>query len=300
MLLAGIDIGTNSTRFLLAEVNGDAVHAVKSGLITTRLGQGINHGRLLPEAMERTVAAIEEFLKQIRPYHPYGIVAAATSAVRDAANREEFLRLVQQRTGLKVVVLSGEKEAAASYRGVLAGLPVAGDSTMVLDVGGGSTEMIWTGPDGLRYVSLPVGAVRMTEGGHTEEQIRELLAPTLGEIKNRQREDLALVAVGGTATTLAAMSLQLAQYRPELVHGYQLTLPEVERLLSLLVAAGSEGRKKIVGLQPERADIILAGVIIVKIVLETLALPCLTVSESDILYGLVWELGQQLSKQKLE
>lgn len=299
MLLASIDIGTNSTRFLLAEVNGGTVTALKSGLLTTRLGQGINHGRLLPEAMERTVLAIEALLKEIEPFHPRGIIAAATSAVRDAANREEFLRLTRQRTGLEVVVLSGEREAAASYRGVLAGLPIAAGSNMVLDVGGGSTEMIWFGQEGVRYVSLPVGAVRMTEGGHTEEQIRKLLAPALGEVKNRQGKDLSLVAVGGTATTLGAMSLQLAQYRPERVHGCFLPLPEIERLLAMLVAAGPEGRKKIVGLQPERADIILAGVIIVKIVLQSLNLKGLTVSESDLLHGLVWELAQQLSKQKL-
>lgn len=299
MLLASIDIGTNSTRFLLAEVNGGTVTALKSGLLTTRLGQGINHSRLLPEAMERTVLAIEALLKEIEPFHPRGIIAAATSAVRDAANREEFLRLTRQRTGLEVVVLSGEREAAASYRGVLAGLPIAAGSSMVLDVGGGSTEMIWFGQEGVRYVSLPVGAVRMTEGGHTEEQIRKLLAPALGEVKNRQGKDLSLVAVGGTATTLGAMSLQLAQYRPERVHGCFLPLPEIERLLAMLVAAGPEGRKKIVGLQPERADIILAGVIIVKIVLQSLNLKGLTVSESDLLHGLVWELAQQLSKQKL-
>ncbi len=301
MLLASIDIGTNSTRFLLAEVNGGTVTALKSGLLTTRLGQGINHGRLLPEAMERTVLAIEAFLKEIGPFHPRGIIAAATSAVRDAANREEFLRLTRQRTGLEVVVLSGEREAAASYRGVLAGLPIAAGSSMVLDVGGGSTEMIWFGQEGVRYVSLPVGAVRMTEGGHTEEQIRELLASALGEVKSRQGKDLdlSLVAVGGTATTLGAMSLQLAQYRPERVHGCFLPLPEIERLLAMLVAAGPEGRKKIVGLQPERADIILAGVTIVKIVLQSLNLKGLTVSESDLLHGLVWELAQQLSKQKL-
>lgn len=296
MLFASIDIGTNSTRYLIAEVEGDRVTAVKSGLITTRLGQGINQGRLLPEAMERTVLAVEAFLEEIRPFGPVGIIAAATSAVRDAANREEFLSLIRQRAGLDVVVLSGEAEAAASYRGVLAGLSIAEGSTLVLDVGGGSTEMIWSTPREVRYISLPVGAVRMTEGGHTEEQIRERLAPTLAEMEKQQGKELSLIAVGGTATTLAAMSLQLVQYQPERVHGYFLTLPEVERLLAQLLAAGPAGRRKIIGLQPERADIILAGVTIVKIVLQTLQLQGLTVSESDILHGLVWELAKQVSK----
>ncbi|GAB6159256.1 Ppx/GppA phosphatase [Desulfotomaculum varum] len=300
MLVASIDIGTNSTRFLLARVSDNRIDPVKSGLLTTRLGQGINQGRLLPEAMERTVAAIQAFLKELLPYQPGGIIAAATSAVRDAANREEFIDLVRQTTGLEVIILSGEEEAAAGYRGVLAGLPVTAANTLVLDVGGGSTEIIWPGHQALRYASLPVGAVRMTEGKHSEKQIKEIMEPVLTEIKNCQPDDPVLVAVGGTATTLAAISLQLKDYRPELVHGCRLSAAEVNRLFSLLEAAGPAGRLKLVGLQPERADIILAGVTIVKIVLDTLALPGLTVSESDILYGLAWQLGQQLSKQKME
>lgn len=296
MLLASIDIGTNSTRYLLAEVTDNAIKTIKTGLITTRLGQGINGGKLLPEAMERTVSAIEQFLCEIESLQPRAVVAAATSAVRDAVNRDEFLQLTKRRTGITVKVLSGEAEAAASYRGVMAGLPVEATTTMVLDVGGGSTEMIWPGNQGVTYVSLPAGAVRMTEGGHSEEQIKDLLIPTLKQIKDKQDKGLSLVAVGGTATTLAAMSLQLTKYRPELVHGFYLPYTEVVHLLEMLKEAGPEGRKNIVGLQPARADIIVAGVTLVKIILEALGIKGLTISESDILQGLVGELAQQLSK----
>ena len=296
MLLASIDIGTNSTRYLLAEVTDNTIKTIKSGLITTRLGQGINGGKLLPEAMERTVCAIEQFLAEIKPLQPRGLVAVATSAVRDAVNREEFLQLTQQRTGITVQVLSGEAEAAASYHGVLAGLAVEATTTMVLDVGGGSTEMIWPVGQGVAYVSLPAGAVRMTEGGHSEEQIKQLVLPTLQQIRGQQGQELSLVAVGGTATTLAAMSLRLAKYRPELAHGFYLPHAEVVYLLEVLEAAGSEGRKNIVGLQPERADIIVAGVTLVKIILEALQLKGLTISESDLLQGIVLAKYQELSK----
>lgn len=296
MLLASIDIGTNSTRYLVAEVEGNQVRTVKGGLITTRLGQGINQGKLLPEAMERTVAALEKFLAEIMPLQPQGLVAVATSAVRDAENREEFLQLTRRRTGLAVQVLDGAAEAAASYAGVMAGLPLSAANTMVLDVGGGSTEMIWPGKAGVNYVSLPAGAVRMTEGKHTEEQIKQILLPTLQQIKGQQGSQLSLVAVGGTATTLAAISLGLVNYRPELVHGVYLPYPEVVRVLEVLQAAGPEGRKNIVGLQPERADIIVAGVSLLKIVLEAMRLKGLTISGSDILQGLLVDLAQKVSK----
>ncbi|AEF93015.1 Ppx/GppA phosphatase [Desulfotomaculum nigrificans CO-1-SRB] len=300
MRLASIDIGTNSTRLLLAEVNNGVVTTVKTGLITTRLGQGINDGRLLPAAMERTIAAIKTFLAQSREFGATGIVAAATSAVRDAVNQAEFLQLTREATGLQVKVLSGEQEAAASYRGVLAGLPIAPQSTLVLDVGGGSTEFIWPAGNAVHYVSLPVGVVRMTEGGHSDEQIKEIISDTLLQIKKQLAGSFSLVAVGGTATSLAAMSLQLSKYEPALVHGHYLSLAEIDRLLTVLIAAGTEGRKKIIGLQPDRSDIILAGVRIIKLVLEGLELQGLTVSETDILHGLVLELAQQMSKQKLE
>lgn len=296
MLLASIDIGTNSTRYLLAEVAGQQIFTVKCGLITTRLGQGINQGKLLPEAMERTVSALEQFLQELANYQPVRVVVAATSAVRDAQNGAEFLELTRQRTGLDVVVLSGEEEAQASYRGVLAGLPITKQSTLVLDVGGGSTEIIWPVGQGVRYKSLPVGAVRMTEGGRTKEEIKARMAETLEEVYTQVKRGSELVAVGGTATTLAAIALHLERYQPELVHGAFLSTVEIEQILKRLQAAGVEGRKKIIGLQPERADIILAGGMIIQLVLEGLQLKGLTVSETDILQGLVMELAQDMSK----
>lgn len=296
MRLASIDIGTNSTRFLVAEVENNCLTSLKSGLTTTRLGQGINNGKLLIEAMERTVEAIEVFLEEIKTYNPLNVILAATSAVREASNKDEFLQMVLARTGLRVKVCSGAKEAAASYHGVLSGLPLKGQNTVVLDVGGGSTEIIWQNDQGIHYVSLPLGAVRMTEGSYSEENIREIMATTLGEIKDQLKGDASLVAVGGTATTLAAMSLGSVTYQPELVHGYFLTTEEIKRWQKLLLETNLADRKKIFGLQPQRADIIPAGVTIVKNVVEGLNLAGLTVSESDILQGLLLELYQELSQ----
>lgn len=289
MRLASIDIGTNSTRFLVAEVIEKKLTTLHSGLITTRLGQGINGGELLPEAMQRTIEALEQFLQEIAPFKPEKIIAVATSAVRDASNRNDFLQLTLERTGLRVRVLSGVEEAAASYRGVLAGLPVLAQETLVVDVGGGSTEIIWPVNKDVRFVSLPVGAVRMTEGGKTKVEIKELMTETLKKVTDQAGLGKSLVAVGGTATTLAAIALRLERYQPELVHGYFLSIHKVKGILKMLQEAGPEGRKKIIGLQPQRADIIVAGVTILNIVLDTLCLKGLTVSETDILHGLILE-----------
>ncbi|MDO7788036.1 Ppx/GppA phosphatase family protein [Desulforamulus aquiferis] len=299
MRLASIDVGSNSTRFLVAEIKDDSLTLVKSGLITTRLGQGITSGLLLENAMERTVSAIEDFINEIKTYNAQKIIVGATSAVRDAANKEVFINLVKNRTGLDLRVLSGEEEARASYQGVLSGVPLSADATLVLDVGGGSTEIIWPDHKGINYVSLPVGAVRMTEGGYSEKEIGELLSSYLHIIRQQEKK-LSMVAVGGTATTLAAISLGNKQYQPKLVHGYILSTVEINRIYYMLLDAGQEGRKKIIGLQPQRADIILAGVNIIRKVLEGLSLGEITVSESDILHGLVLKLYQDMSKQKLE
>ncbi|NPV74479.1 MAG: Ppx/GppA family phosphatase [Pelotomaculum sp.] len=285
--VAAIDIGTNSVRLLVAERDGDRLKAVEAGLATTRLGEGIGSGMLLPQAMERTVDAVEGFCRTAMHLQAGRITVAATSAVRDALNRDEFVQMVRQRTGLKVRILSGEEEAALTYRGVLAGLPVEPRATAVVDVGGGSTELIWPREGGLRLVSVNVGAVRMTEAGMDVRKAAALLKPFLEEIKGMPVK--CLVGVGGTVTTLAAVDQELAVYDPVRVHGYCLTAPKIEKILAKLEEMTVEERRRVPGLQPERADIIVAGVAIVKAVMEGTGAGRMLVSEYDILYGLVLE-----------
>lgn len=284
---AAIDIGTNSTRLLVVEKTGGGLKIVESRLSTTRLGKGIGAGKLLPGAMERTIAAVGEFHRKALQLNAGRVVAAATSAVRDAVNRAEFLDLVRRKTGLEVRVLSGEEEAALSYRGVLSGLAVDPESTVVMDVGGGSTELIWTEEGRLRLASVNAGAVRLTEAGQAEENAAVLLRPLLEKVNRSPGQ--SLVGVGGTVTTLAAVDQKLEPYDRERVHGYVLTAASLKRILAELKSMSLEERRAVPGLQPERADIIVAGVTIVKLVLEGLALERLLVSESDILFGLVLE-----------
>ncbi|WP_345788105.1 Ppx/GppA phosphatase family protein [Desulfotomaculum copahuensis] len=285
--MAVVDIGTNSTRLLVADVTeGRKVLPVQRELATTRLGEGITTGRLRPEAVGRTVRVLQNYLDIARERKAALVLAAATSAVRDAANRDDFLA-ASRRAGLTVEVLSGQQEARLSYRGVLSGLPVEEASSVVMDVGGGSTEFIWSRDGRVHFCSVDVGAVRITEGGYDRRWLAGRLAAPLRRVKAAAPR--TLVGVGGTVTTLAAMDLGLAVYDPDRVHGHAVTAGRVNSLLDQLEKSDLEERKRLPGLQPERADIIPAGVRIVSQVLKQLALPELKASEADIMHGLALE-----------
>lgn len=292
MLVAAIDVGSNSTRLLVAEVSREGkVIPRERGLITTRLGQGIEKKYLQPGAVDRTLKAVDHFYQQARGLGAVSVVIAATSAVRDAVNRAEFVRRVKDALGLEVMVLSGREEAFYTYRGVLAGLESLSGREVLFDLGGGSTEFIWPSGAQVHLESVDVGAVRATEGAYTDAKINDLLIPALKKI--RSAGVLGLVGVGGTVTNLAAMVQKLQVYDPARVHGYVLKLGQVVELLDLLKATPLPERKKIPGLQPERADIIEAGARIVKLIMQNLNMQSVTVSEADLLYGLVAEKGQK-------
>jgi len=286
MRIAAIDIGTNSIRLLVAEVNDFREMTILSrDLVTTRLGENLQGGVLLPQAICRTVEALVKFQQIIKSYGVDKVAVMATSAVRDASNREEFIRLIENKLDWKVQVLSGEEEARLGYLGVLAGLSIDPASTAVLVVGGGSTELIWGTGKELHFQSVDIGAVRVTEADYSEEEISGLLGPVLSKIKRSQIKNL--VGAGGTVTTLAAIDQELKAYDPQKVHGYFLDVNRIRGILESLRVLSIEERKKVPGLQPERADIIVAGIGIVLVILENLGLPGVLASEADLLYGAV-------------
>ncbi|MFZ5646246.1 MAG: Ppx/GppA family phosphatase [Bacillota bacterium] len=292
--VAVIDIGTNSTRLLVADVSGSGkVDPVYTCLKTTRLGEGIENGVLLPGPVSRTVGAIAEMKEKGLYMSASVIVAAATSAVRDAANRDRFVEEVLRETGIRIRVLYGPEEAYMSYLGVTAEFGGDLPSTVIVDIGGGSTEFTWKSGGVISCRSVNAGAVRMTEGGHGDRVILDIMKAALDEVK-RDRPG-HLIGVGGTVTTLAAIELGLKVYDRALVHGYTLTRAGIFRLLDMLVKAGPEGRKRIPGLQPARADIIVSGVRILLLIVEYLELKEIRVSEADLMYGLAIE-GSKLSK----
>ncbi|MBM7623872.1 Ppx/GppA phosphatase family protein [Sporohalobacter salinus] len=292
--MATIDIGTNSTRLLIAEIkNKQKIKPLVTELRTTRLGDGVDKYRYLnDEAIERTVEALKEYAELIANYQVDNVKAVATSAVRDVSNQQEFITKVRTDTGIKVEIIDGKQEANLSYLGVVKGLDCQlTDANLVLDIGGGSTELIFGTETKIKEkVSVDVGAVRMTEKSSDikmrQELIAELLSPVLNELPIKSE---MLLGVGGTITTLAAIDQQLSPYEPDKVHGYKLELPIIERILSNLRVKTINERKKVIGLQSERADIIVAGIQILLEVMNGLNMSDIIVSEADILEGLVYK-----------
>ncbi|AGK99769.1 Ppx/GppA phosphatase family protein [Desulfoscipio gibsoniae] len=287
MKIAAIDVGTNSTRLMVAEVSSEGeVRPVITDLKTTRLGQGIQGGRLVQAAMDRTLVVITKFMRQAERARVEKIVLAATSAVRDAVNREDFSSAVRSATGRELWVLSGPMEARLSYLGVTNALGDVRDA-LVIDIGGGSTEFIWRCAGETRFISVNAGAVRMTEGGYGSGQIQNAIGDTLHFIGLDSPGEV--IGVGGTVTTLAAMAQGMLRYDPEKIHGYRLTAAAVDNLYRLLCSLPINKRKQLPGLQPQRADIIPAGARILSTILHGLALESVLVSEADILNGLILE-----------
>ncbi len=296
---AAIDIGTNSVRLLVADCQAGRIVPLVKELRTTRLGQGVHHsGRLQPDAIERTLAAIDALAAIAKQGQADEIVAVATSAVRDAANGPEFIQLCRARTGLTVQILSGTEEARLSFSGALQGR-TAGSRQLVIDIGGGSTELAFGGDTGLQYVySLNVGAVRLKDIFPADVNgiimnIPEIQRYATAAIKALPPLVLpdAIIGVGGTITSLAAIAQQLTAYDSEKVHGYYLDTACVNGLLAALAALTLAERKKTAGLQPERADIIVYGIAILAALLDELGSNGLTVSERDILEGILEQLS---------
>ena len=284
--VAAVDIGTNSTRLLVADVADGHVEELERETVITRLGEGVDERRrLLPEPIARVRNVLTDFRRRAEELGVERTLAVGTSAIRDAENGEAFLGEVEWSYGFDTLLLSGEDEAALTMRGVTAGRTLE-PGTLVLDVGGGSTEL--TAP-GFR-VSLDVGSGRLTERflpsdpptsdelDRSRAAVRALLEERAGELEVRHA-----IGVAGTITTIAA--LELGEYDPKRVHGYRIPADAVERQLERLAALPLPERRELPGLAPARAPVIVAGVAIVAEVLRFFGLGELEVSEHDILTG---------------
>ena len=294
--VAVLDIGSNSTRLLVADVDAGRVAEVERQSRVTRLGRGVDlSGQLSGEAIEAACTAIADYMGICRDLGAERIESIATSAVRDAANGEAFVAELRERFMLSARVLGGEEEARLTYTGATAERPPA-VPTLVVDIGGGSTELVvGTGSDVAFHASLQAGVVR-----HTERHIAadpptapelEALATDVRGLLEEATGDLALataeagIAVAGTPTSLASIELGLEPYDPKQVHGHTLTLPSIQRLFSQLASAPLSKRREIPGLHPDRAPNIVSGVVILVETMRTFGLDRVSVSEHDILYG---------------
>jgi exopolyphosphatase / guanosine-5'-triphosphate,3'-diphosphate pyrophosphatase len=294
--IAVVDLGTNSTRLLVADVVDGTVEELERRTNVTRLGQGVDaSGRLADEAIERVVGVLSDYRELIDEHGAGHVVAVATSAVRDADNGEEFRALLRERFGIEAKTIPGEEEARLTFLGATSGRPE--EETLVIDIGGGSTEYVigLPGHDPKFHVSTRMGSVRHSErylhdDPPSEPQLAELRRGA-GEIVENEvpaelREQVVHgIAVAGTATSLAAIDQELDPYDPERVHGYELSLAACERMLKMLAALPLAQRRDVVGLNPDRAPTIVAGVAILAESMEAFGLERMEVSEADILHG---------------
>ncbi len=289
-------MGTNSTRLLIADVVDGRVREIERRSTVTRLGRGVDtSGQLSAEAIDDVCEAVGAYLPELERHGVERVRAIATSAVRDAANRDMFLAELRERFALDAEILDGAEEARLTYLGAYAERPPA-EKTMVVDIGGGSTELvIGDGPDVGFSASLQAGTVRHTERhlAHDPPEAAELeqLAGDVSVLIDGALEGAAFaranygIGVAGTPTSLAAIDQQLDPYDPELVHGYRLSLESIQRMLALLASKPLAERVQIVGLHEGRAPTIVAGVVILIQVMRAFGLSEIEVSEHDILWG---------------
>ncbi|HEV2062688.1 MAG TPA: Ppx/GppA phosphatase family protein [Solirubrobacteraceae bacterium] len=297
MRVAVVDIGTNSTRLLVADVeDGRVTRELERESRVTRLGQGVDaSGTLAPEAMERVFAVLEDYRSAIDAHGADATTAVMTSAVRDASNGAAFAEAVRERFGLDARTLAGDEEAALTFMGATSERQGA-EEAVVVDIGGGSTEIVaGRAREVSFFASLQVGVVRQTERHVRSDpptpdeltalatEVEETIAREVpAEVRERVRD---AIAVAGTATSSAAIDLALDPYDPDAVHGHVLTLARLEELLARLAQMPNDERREVVGLHPDRAPTIVAGIAILVEVLRAFGLEEVEVSEHDILRG---------------
>jgi exopolyphosphatase/guanosine-5'-triphosphate,3'-diphosphate pyrophosphatase len=295
MRVAVIDMGTNSTRLLIADVADGRVHDVERRTTVTQLGRGVEHtGRLCTDAIEDVCTAVGDYKARYEEMGAERIFAIATSAVRDAVDADAFLAELRERFGLEVKVLSGEEEAHLTYLGATSHRSDE-EPTLVLDIGGGSTELVvGNGRDVDFHASLQAGVIRHSERHLcSDPPVPQELEDLADDIRLLVEEAVAAngshpvraIAVAGTPTSLAAIDQELEPYDSDLVHGYRLRLQRAQRMLSRLASVPLAERLNIPGLHRDRAPTIVAGTVILVQLMRAFGLEEIEVSERDILHG---------------
>jgi len=306
MRVAVVDIGTNSTRLLIADVSGHHVTEIDRRTTVTRLGQGVDHsGELQPDAMKRVHAALDTYKKLIDDNDVDATTAVLTSAVRDARNGAAFTATVNERYAINARTITGDEEARLTYLGATSDRPADPQDTaarVVIDVGGGSTELVvGHGATVDFHVSTQAGVVRQTERFLRSDPPRseelQLLQAEAAEIFTHAVPETTRasvkrgIAVAGTATSCAAILQELDPYDPARVHGFRLLRAQTEMLLARLAAMPLAQRRHVTGLHPDRAPAIVAGVILLLEAMRTFDLSEVEVSEHDILRGAALSCG---------
>ncbi|MEK6276327.1 MAG: Ppx/GppA phosphatase family protein [Actinomycetota bacterium] len=296
MRVAAIDLGTNTTRLLVADVADGRVDEVSRRTTITRLGEGVDsRHKLLPLPIARVRNCLTDYRRELESLGAERALLVATSAVRDADNGEAFLGEIEWSYGFTTRLLSGEEEAELTLRGASGGRDLPADA-IVVDIGGGSTELITA----RERVSMDLGSVRLTErflrsDPPTENQLDSLAAAARLVLFDQVPDGMQAhqgIGVAGTITSLAALDLGLVEYDPDRVHGHKLGDGAVKAQLERLAALPLAQRREVPGLEPERAPVIVAGAVILREIMSHLGLPAIEASERDILHGTALEAAE--------
>ena len=302
--VAAIDCGTNSIRLLIAEPDGSGgLNDLKRRLEIVRLGQGVDAtGEFHPDALRRTFAAVDDYAELIKKAEVpvENVHFVATSAARDAKNRDSFFLGIKERLGVQADVISGETEARLSFMGALSRITPDGEPVLVMDIGGGSTELITGSAAGELHsaISLDIGSVRVTERFLKQNPVAdddlERATTYVDELLAGSGVDFdsigTWIGVAGTATTLAGVYLELERYDRERVHGARIPVPAIAELLNRLAGLTVEEIRALPSMHPGRADVITGGALVETRVAQRLHVGELIVSESDILDGIALQL----------
>ncbi|MEJ3743867.1 Ppx/GppA phosphatase family protein [Actinomycetes bacterium KLBMP 9797] len=316
--MAGIDCGTNSIRLLVADVDGDRLSDVTRRMEIVRLGQGVDRtGRLAPEAIERTRNALAGYAAAIQQHGAEQVRMVATSATRDAANADDFRVMVKETLGVEPEVVTGEEEAHLSFTGAVRGLPAGAEPPyLVVDIGGGSTEFVVGAGDVDRAISVNIGCVRMTErhlhgdpptGAEVAAASADIAAEVDRALSAVDGRDAAttsgqeaattsgraatLVGLAGSVTTVAAIALGLSEYDSARIHHARIGYAEVADVTGRLLGMTTAERLAIPVMHPGRADVIGAGALVLRTIMERSGIGDVIASEHDILDGIAWSLA---------
>ena len=301
--VAAIDCGTNSIRLLVADVKGDRLTDVTRRMEIVRLGQGVDRtGLLAPEAIERTRVALADYAADIERYGATAVRMVATSASRDARNAGDFHAMVEATLDVPPEVISGREEAELSFAGAVRGLPPETPAPyLVVDIGGGSTEFVHGSSTVDAACSVDIGCVRMTERHlHDDPPTRAQVAAARADIMAAVDRALAevdggrtrtLVGLAGSVTTVAAIALDLPEYRPERIHHARIRADQVAGVAADLLTMTRDQRLALPVMHPGRADVIGAGALVLDVILRRAGFDEVVASEHDILDGIAWRLA---------
>lgn len=296
--IAAIDFGTNTARLLIADTMPDAgFEQVLLRRSIVRMGGGFSRDSgLSTDAIERGLSCLRGFSEEIRRHEVTSVRAVATSAVRDAVNGLAFVGMVERETGIRLSVIDGDTEGRITLQGVMTALDMHPENILMFDIGGGSTEYIFArGSSPIFVESLPLGVVRLTEGKAEPDAIMEKIGRELGRLEEAmsakrislEATDTLLVGTAGTATTLAAISMEMEDYDYRRVNNFFLDLSEIRRIYNMLLPLTPSERLSVAGLEKGREDLIVAGALVTMITMERFGFNSMKVSDYGLLEGLL-------------